>query len=99
MNVLVANAGSSSVKLRVLDPACDVLAASDLTRGTDLAAEVKRFVGAAPGFAAAGHRVVHGGAAFRDSVVVERARFCTASRAYSTSRRCTTARRSSCCAP
>ena len=71
MNVIVANAGSSSVKLRVLDPGGDVLAGSDLTRDAELSAEVERFVNTAPDVAAAGHRVVHGGAAFRDSVVVD----------------------------
>jgi acetate kinase len=70
VNVLVANAGSSSVKLRVLDPADEVLAAADLTGDEDLGG-VSSFIDDAPAFAAAGHRIVHGGPEFRDSVRVD----------------------------
>jgi acetate kinase len=66
--VLVVNAGSSSLKLRVLDSAYAVVASADL--GPD---------GAGAGAAAdsfgpvdaVGHRIVHGGTWFRDAVVVD----------------------------
>ncbi|HEX8770031.1 MAG TPA: hypothetical protein VF711_04610, partial [Acidimicrobiales bacterium] len=61
--ILVVNAGSSSLKLRVLDDD-DHLAASvdwampDSGRVHDVLA---RFLADAPALTAAGHRVVHGG--------------------------------------
>jgi acetate kinase len=63
MHVLVVNAGSSSLKLSVLDDALTVLASEDLDLPdgrVDFAA-VQRAVARLPDADAAGHRVVHGG--------------------------------------
>jgi acetate kinase len=70
VRVLVANAGSSTLKLRVVDEADAVVARVDLPAVDRLPppgelAEV--LAGLAP-FAAVGHRVVHGGREFREPV-------------------------------
>jgi acetate kinase len=72
--ILVVNAGSSSLKLRLLGPTDEVLETADLpaVRG----AEDARLVGdAVAGWAAApgsvGHRVVHGGTRFADPVALD----------------------------
>ena len=64
MRVLVVNAGSSSLKLRVLDGERSVLAGHDLELpdGQVDAAAVRRALAGLPDADAAGHRVVHGGA-------------------------------------
>jgi acetate kinase len=59
--VLVVNAGSSSLKLRVLGPGNEVLASCDAAAG-DEAEVIAGFLDGAPEPDAAGHRVVHGGA-------------------------------------
>jgi acetate kinase len=66
MPVLVVNAGSSSIKLRVLGPGGDVRASRDLEgwSGADASRDVAAFLDAAPTVDAVGHRVVHGGAEF-----------------------------------
>ena len=71
MRVLVVNAGSSSLKLRVLDGDDRVIASRDLDAlgGHADAGELSAFIGEIE-FDAAGHRVVHGGHVFRQSVVV-----------------------------
>jgi acetate kinase len=71
VHVLVVNAGSSSLKLRVLDGDERVVASRDLDApdGHANAGELSSFL-AEVEFDAAGHRVVHGGHAFRVSVVV-----------------------------
>jgi acetate kinase len=69
--VLVVNAGSSSLKLALLDDADEVVEATTLERwdgGTD---ELKEFVDGLPGVAAVGHRIVHGGAEFSDPVLLD----------------------------
>lgn len=72
MRVLVVNAGSSSVKLRVVDNEGHIGAKADLgAPGKDLVDQLDRFVGDAGPLDAAGHRVVHGGSRFRDAVVVD----------------------------
>jgi acetate kinase len=70
VRVLVVNAGSSSLKLRVLDDD-RVVASRDLDArdGHANARELSAFIGEVE-FDAAGHRVVHGGHVFRESVVV-----------------------------
>ena len=77
MRVLVLNAGSSSVKLRVVEPDDTVVHRADLDapRGrpgegvlADTAARLAREAG---GVDAVGHRVVHGGAEFTGPTVVE----------------------------
>jgi acetate kinase len=70
VRVLVVNAGSSSLKLRVLDDD-RVVASRDLDArdGHANARELSAFIGEVE-FDAVGHRVVHGGHVFRESVVV-----------------------------
>jgi acetate kinase len=58
--VLVVNAGSSSLKLRVLGAGDEVLAARDAPAGGE-AETIARFLDGVPEPDAAGHRVVHGG--------------------------------------
>ena len=69
MRVLVVNAGSSSLKLRLLGPADELEAEHDLppTDGAALEAVLDGLT--APD--AVGHRVVHGGARFRDAALVD----------------------------
>ncbi|WP_433259832.1 acetate/propionate family kinase [Actinosynnema sp. CS-041913] len=68
--LLVVNAGSSSLKLSVLDEDDSVLAQRHLERwdGTDGIAD---FLADAPDIAAVGHRVVHGGPDFSAPAVVD----------------------------
>jgi acetate kinase len=73
MRVLVVNAGSSSLKLRVLEPNDSLVAAHDLPapRGrVDLAALAKT-IGEFKGVQAIGHRIVHGGTAFSGPVLID----------------------------
>jgi hypothetical protein len=63
--VLIANAGSSSLKLSLLDPADVVLAATTVERwdGAADTGGIEKFLAALPSAPdAVGHRVVHGGA-------------------------------------
>ncbi len=84
MQILVVNAGSSSLKLRLLD-ADDVVAGSvDLPAPGGLAPreQVSAAIGSLGVVDAVGHRIVHGGVDFRDAVrldpgVVERLRALT----------------------
>jgi acetate kinase len=74
VNVLVVNAGSSSLKLRVLDGSDEVVAKTDLPapRGKadhDAAAAAIREMADVD---AVGHRIVHGGALFLEPVVLDR---------------------------
>lgn len=72
MQVLVVNAGSSTLKLRLLSADDDVVAHRDLewsNEDPDLA-PLREFLGDAGEFDAVGHRVVHGGSEFREAVVV-----------------------------
>ncbi len=73
MNVLVVNAGSGSLKLSVVDDADGLLASQSLPRleSGDLAVALAEFIDEAPDVDAAGHRVVHGGAAFVEPVVLD----------------------------
>ncbi len=70
MRVLVVNAGSSSVKLRLVDPDGTVRHARDLTADADTfpADELRRALDELDGADAVGHRVVHGGREFRGPV-------------------------------
>jgi acetate kinase len=70
--VLVVNAGSSSLKLRVLDPADTVRARADLPapRGADTSA-IKSAIESLGPVDAVGHRVVHGGTLYTASVQVD----------------------------
>jgi acetate kinase len=73
MRILVVNAGSSSVKLRVIDDGDRVVAASDLgPPDPGLADQLADFVRPHAGtIDAAGHRVVHGGPRYTRSLVVD----------------------------
>lgn len=73
MYVLVANAGSSSLKMRLLDPADRVLAALDLGQwaGRHESEEIEHFVGGLERVDAIGHRIVHGGTAFHGPTVID----------------------------
>jgi acetate kinase len=66
VRILVVNAGSSSLKLSLLDSDDTLLAAEQLPAG----AEPGGVLGAMPAPDAVGHRVVHGGERFRDAVRV-----------------------------
>ena len=71
--ILVVNAGSSSLKLRVLDAADEVVATADLPapRG---AIDAGLIAGAIAGFgdlAAVGHRIVHGGTRYGGPVLLD----------------------------
>jgi len=70
VRILVVNAGSSSLKLRVLDDADEVVGSIDLPapRGeTDVAAVRRAIEGLGP-IDAVGHRIVHGGSQFSGPV-------------------------------
>jgi acetate kinase len=73
LRVLVVNAGSSSLKLSVLDDRNDpVLERNEpLPDGADPAGPLDRFLADAPVVGVAGHRVVHGGPRFREPVLLE----------------------------
>jgi acetate kinase len=72
VRVLVVNAGSSSVKLRLLDEGDQVVAEHDLDapRSTVDPAALQAALGDIEADAV-GHRVVHGGTRFRDPVLVD----------------------------
>ncbi|MCE3553160.1 acetate/propionate family kinase [Pseudonocardia sp. RS11V-5] len=67
MRVLTVNAGSSSLKLRLLGPNDEVERSTDAEPGVDLE-EVLR---AWPAPEAVGHRVVHGGTRFTEPIVID----------------------------
>ena len=69
MRVLVVNAGSSSLKLRLLGPGDALEAERDLL--PDEPAALEATLAELPAPDAVGHRVVHGGARFRDAVLVD----------------------------
>jgi acetate kinase len=71
--VLVVNAGSSSLKLRVLAPSDDITATLDLDPWDGRAehGELGEFLGGLSGVGAAGHRVVHGGRRFTGATVID----------------------------
>jgi acetate kinase len=73
--VLVVNAGSSSLKVRLLDPDDQVVDSLDLGQwgGAQETSELSRFVGRLSRVDAVGHRIVHGGNQFREPVVLDRA--------------------------
>jgi acetate kinase len=72
MRVLVVNAGSSSLKLRVVDDADVVAGRADLPAvGRVTPDDITQALGDLGPFDAVGHRVVHGGEQFREPVVVD----------------------------
>jgi acetate kinase len=65
MRILVVNAGSTSVKLRVVEPNDAISDREDLgSPGDDLSDQLDQFLQRAGPLDAAGHRVVHGGPDF-----------------------------------
>jgi acetate kinase len=60
-SVLVVNAGSTSLKLRLLGPQDELVANRDLSAGEPWEAGLEAFLDTSPQPDAAGHRVVHGG--------------------------------------
>ncbi len=72
MRVLVVNAGSSSLKLRVVDSDDTVTGRVDLPAVGDMAPDdVTTALADLRPFDAVGHRVVHGGEQFREPVLVD----------------------------
>jgi acetate kinase len=72
MRVLVVNAGSSSLKLRLLADDDAVLGTEDLGPADQLApGELGRAIEKLAGFEAVGHRIVHGGDRYREPVLVD----------------------------
>ena len=73
MRVLVVNAGSSSLKLRLLDAADAIECSADLPAGPD-GLDTSRLADVLQGWAkpdAVGHRIVHGGTAFTGPAVID----------------------------
>lgn len=72
-SVLVVNAGSSSLKLRALDPDDEITATLDLGSwdGSPDHSEVRKFLGGLPELGAVGHRVVHGGSRFSGAALID----------------------------
>lgn len=73
LRVLVVNAGSSSLKLRMLGSDDELLRADDLPALADEHAgeALTAALGALPPVDAVGHRIVHGGERFRDPVRID----------------------------
>lgn len=73
MRVLVVNAGSSSLKLRVLDGELSVIGSDDLELADGVVEPdaVARALAGLPDADAAGHRVVHGGAWYSGPVLID----------------------------
>jgi acetate kinase len=73
LRVLVVNAGSSSVKLRLVGDADEVVAAADIAveRGEAEADSVRDAVAGMSAPEAVGHRIVHGGERFRAAVRID----------------------------
>jgi acetate kinase len=71
--VLVVNAGSSSLKLRVLDGRDALVGTADLPapRGAADALAVGQAIDGFGELAAVGHRIVHGGTRYRDAVLLD----------------------------
>ena len=75
MRVLVVNAGSSSLKLRVLGPGDELVASRDLpaTHGQVDQGVLREAVGEVDRLQAVGHRIVHGGTEFSEPVRIDQA--------------------------
>ena len=73
LRILVVNAGSSSLKLRVLGEDDEVVASADLPapRGTADSAALKEALETFGTVDAVGHRIVHGGTLFQSPVIVD----------------------------
>jgi acetate kinase len=73
MDVLVVNAGSSSLKLSLLDPADRILAATEVEHWDteDPPPSLHAFLNAGPMPGAVGHRIVHGGPKLTTAAVLD----------------------------
>jgi acetate kinase len=73
VRILVVNAGSSSLKLRVLDPADAVAAEADIDAPRSRIDEdaLRAWIAGAGTVDAVGHRIVHGGERFREAVRID----------------------------
>jgi acetate kinase len=73
VRILVVNAGSSSLKLRLLGPSDELLAAGDIPAPSARADEraLSEWVAGAPPVDAVAHRIVHGGERFRAAVRID----------------------------
>jgi acetate kinase len=73
LRILVVNAGSSSLKLRLLAQDDQLLAEHDLAalEGEVDARELESAIASLPAVGAVGHRIVHGGARFRNAVLID----------------------------
>jgi acetate kinase len=71
-NVLVVNAGSSSLKLALLDDRDEVVEATTVERWDGETGDLKDFVDGLPRVDAIGHRIVHGGADLTAPVRLDR---------------------------
>lgn len=73
MNILVVNVGSSSLKLRVIDGANDLVAGKDLQgpEAKHLAGAIGAILDETGDIDAVGHRIVHGGSIFEQAVVLD----------------------------
>lgn len=72
-SVMIVNAGSSSLKLRVLGPSDQVTASLDIDPWDGRADhhELRQFVETQSGLAAVGHRIVHGGSRLRTAALID----------------------------
>jgi acetate kinase len=70
-NVLVVNAGSSSLKLRLLGGDDALRASRDIDAGDDWEGALEQLLDEEPPADAAGHRVVHGGHEFTEPVLLD----------------------------
>lgn len=72
MRVLVVNAGSSTLKLRIVDAHDEVVTGHDLDPwdGDGSTVDFHRFLADGPSVDAVGHRVVHGGTRLREPTLV-----------------------------
>ncbi|MGH9192291.1 MAG: acetate/propionate family kinase, partial [Acidimicrobiales bacterium] len=72
MRILVVNAGSSSLKLRLVGDGDELLGSEDLPPIDGLGdGDLGRALDKLRGFDAVGHRIVHGGERYREPVAVE----------------------------
>jgi acetate kinase len=70
MHVLVVNAGSATLKLRLLDPDDQVAGTLDVDPWTGGTAEIEQFMYTVDGVDVVGHRIVHGGTEFAGPTVI-----------------------------
>jgi acetate kinase len=73
MRVLVVNAGSSSLKLRLLDAGDAVVGTRNLGPGPPDRGNLGAWIGSLGGIDAVGHRIVHGGTDFSEPVLIDAA--------------------------